>query len=71
MHYVPLNLMFGEKPAEEKAQKRTVHEEWRWTHPTYILSFKQRLTSLSRVAIDPSKRMADVDQRNNVLELNW
>ena len=71
MHYVPLNLMFGEKPAEEKAQKRTVHEEWRWTHPTYIIEFKHRLTDLKKAEIDPTKRMADIDQKNNMLELNW
>lgn len=71
MHYVPLNLMFGEKPAEDKKQKRIVHEEWRWTHPTYIVELKHRLTDLKRVEIDPSKRMADTDQKNNILELNW
>ena len=71
MHYVPLNLMFGEKPVEDGAQKRTVHEEWRWTHPTYIVEFKHRLGDLKKAEIDPTKRMADTDQKNNVLELNW
>ncbi len=70
MHYVPLNLMYGEKPAENK-QNRTVHEEWRWTHPTYVVEFKHRLTDLKKAEIDPTKRMADVDQKNNILELNW
>ena len=71
LHNIPLNLMFAAKKEDTNNQPFEIHEEWRWTHPTYILSFKQRLTSLSKVAIDPSKRMADVDQRNNVLELNW
>jgi hypothetical protein len=71
MHYIPLNLMFGEKPNEDAAMKREVHEEWKWTHPTYIVEFKRRLTDLKVAEIDPSKRMADVDQKNNVLELNW
>jgi hypothetical protein len=70
MHYIPLNLMFGQKPAEDAA-KRTVHEEWRWTHPTYTLEFKRRLTELKTAEIDPSKRMADLERRNNLLELNW
>jgi len=70
MHYIPLNLMFGQKPAED-ATKRTVHEEWRWTHPTYTLEFKRRLTELKTAEIDPSKRMADLERRNNLLELNW
>ena len=71
MHYIPLNLMYGAKKAENNNQSVEVHEEWRWTHPTYIVSFKQRLTNLTKAEIDPSKRMADVDQRNNVLELKW
>lgn len=71
MHYIPLNLMFGEKPNENASINREVHEEWKWTHPTYVVDFKRRLTDLKVAEIDPSKRMADVDQKNNVLELNW
>ncbi|MGG9961454.1 M1 family metallopeptidase [Ferruginibacter sp. SUN106] len=71
MHYIPLNLMFGEKPNEDPKQKREVHEEWRWTHPTYIVEFKHRLTDITAVEIDPSKRMADVERKNNLLELKW
>jgi hypothetical protein len=70
-HYVPLNLMFGEKLNENANQKREVHEAWRWTHPTYIVEFKRRLLDVKAVEIDPSKRMADIDRKNNLLELNW
>ena len=71
MHYVPLNLMYGNKPSENAGEKREEHEPWRWTHPTYIVEFKRRLTDLKKAEIDPTKRMADVEQRNNVLQLNW
>ncbi len=71
MHYVPLNLMYGEKPNENPAQKREVHEEWRWTHPTYIVEVKHRLTDFKAVEIDPTKRMADTERKNNLLELKW
>ncbi|MEO6549736.1 MAG: M1 family metallopeptidase [Ferruginibacter sp.] len=71
MHYIPLNLMYGAKPAENTAEPRVIHEEWKWTHSTYIVEFKRRLLDLKGVQIDPSKRMADVDQRNNLLQLNW
>lgn len=70
MHNVPLNLMFGSKAAEDTTNW-IFHEEWKWTHPTYILEFKRKLTDLKIAEIDPSKRMADVDRRNNRLELNW
>ena len=71
MHYMPLNLMFGEKQLENNNQKRIVHEEWKWTHPTYIVEFPQKLNTLKALEIDPSKRMADVERKNNLLELNW
>ena len=71
MHYIPSNLMLGEKPNESPSQIRVVHEEWRWTHPTYVVELKRRLTDIKFVEIDPSKRMADTDRKNNFLELNW
>ena len=68
LHYVPLNLMFGQKPPEDRST-RIVHEEWKWTHPTYIIESKRSLRDLKRAEIDPSQRMADVDRGNNLLEL--
>ena len=68
---IPLNLMFGSKQTENSSQQWRVVEEWKWTHPTYIVETKRRLTDLRWVEIDPSKRMADIDRKNNLLELNW
>lgn len=68
---IPLNLMYGNKPAENKNQKRTVAEPWKWTHPTYIVELKSKLTDIKVVDIDPTKRLADLDRKNNLLELNW
>ncbi|MEP7107502.1 MAG: M1 family metallopeptidase [Ferruginibacter sp.] len=70
-HYIPLNLMYGSKAPENPGEKRKEYEAWRWTHPTYIIEFNRRLTDLKRAEIDPTKRMADIDQRNNILQLNW
>ena len=71
MHYIPLNLMYGEKPAEIKGETRTSYEPWKWTHPTYIIEFNNKLIDLQKAEIDPSKRMADINRKNNVLQLNW
>ena len=71
MYSIPLNLMFGAKPNENPSQNREVMEEWKWTHPTYIVEVKHRLTDIKMVDIDPTKRMADMDRKNNTLELNW
>jgi aminopeptidase N len=70
-HYIPMSLMFGEKPAEEGQEGRKVYEEWRWTHPTYEISTSRKLTDITSVEIDPSYRMADVERKNNRLELKW
>ena len=71
MHYIPLNLMYGSKAPENTVEKSEAHEAWRWTHPTYVVEIKKRLTDLKKVEIDPTKRLADIDQRNNVLQINW
>jgi Peptidase family M1 domain len=71
MHYVPLGLMYGEKPVENKEIPRISYEGWRWTHPTYIIETKRRLTDIIAVEIDPSLRMADINRKDNKLELKW
>jgi hypothetical protein len=70
-HYVPMYLMFGEKPAEKGQEPRKVYESWKWTHPTFQISSSRKLTDISTVEIDPSYRMADVDRKNNRLLLKW
>lgn len=70
-HYVPMYLMFGSKKAEEGQTPFIPYEAWKWTHPTYEIQTKRRLTDIVAVEIDPSQRMADVERRNNKLELRW
>lgn len=70
LHYVPMYLMFGSKPAEDSMQRK-VYPAWKWTHPVYVIEFDKRLSELTVAEIDPSYRMADVDRRNNKLELKW
>jgi aminopeptidase N len=69
--YIPQYLMFGTKPNEEPMLNRTVGEPWKWTHPTYTISIGRKLLDLRKIEIDPGKRMADTERRNNKLELNW
>lgn len=71
MHYVPLSMMFGEKANEKPEQKRVVHDEWRWVLPTYVVEFKRSLLDLTEANIDPTKRLADMNRRNNLMELKW
>lgn len=70
MHYIPLALMYGEKPRETAVQ-RTVYPAQPWTHRTMIIKSSRRLTDIIRVEIDASQRLADLDRKNNKLELSW
>lgn len=69
--YIPQYFMFGEKPVEDNTIPRTTFEAWKWTSPTYTFELNRRLTDIKIVEIDPTQRMADVDRKNNKLELNW
>jgi hypothetical protein len=66
LHYIPLSLMFGEKPAEN-ATPRTVHTEWKWTHPDYSFTTTRSLKDLKSIEIDATQRMADINRNNNKL----
>lgn len=71
MQYIPMYLMFGEKPVEDTSMPRVVNEPWKWTHPSFVIETNHRITELKQVEIDPSKRMADVNRKNNTLTINW
>lgn len=71
MHYVPMNLMYGAKPKEDSAITRKVYAPWRWTSPTYTIESDRRFSEIAVVEIDPSQRMADVERKNNKIELKW
>lgn len=70
-HYIPLNLMYGAKKPEAGHGKPVVETPWLWTHPQYTFSATMGLRQIHSIEIDPSKRMADVEHRNNQLTLNW
>ncbi|MEN9685740.1 MAG: hypothetical protein RLZZ28_1526 [Bacteroidota bacterium] len=66
LHHIPLSLMYGEKAAENKIP-RTVHAEWKWTHPEYAFDTKRSIGEIKSIEIDPSQRLADVNRTNNKL----
>jgi hypothetical protein len=69
--YIPQYLMFGEKSVEDNAVARTVYEPWKWTHPEYVFSIDKKIASIKSLEIDPSQRMADLERRNNRLDVPW
>lgn len=69
-HYVPLNLMYGQKPAEGNGEWITYPPQ-PWTHRQMVVHSKRKLKDVAVVEIDPSQRMADIERRSNRMEINW
>lgn len=67
LFYIPLREMRGEKPAENLVEyqgvKRTVLTDAFWTNPVYEVKTSK---TVKTIVIDPTKRLADVDYKNNV-----
>jgi len=66
LHYIPLSLMFGNKPSENNTT-RVIEKEWLWTHPTYSFFINKKINDIKSIEIDPTQRLADVNRTNNKL----
>lgn len=64
MHYIPLGMMYGAKPAEDNTA-RIVHPEWRWVDEEYSFTLTKKVGDIKEIEIDASKRLADVNRVNN------
>jgi hypothetical protein len=71
LHYIPMNLMYGSKPVEDASIPRKEYDAWRWTDYTYIIETSRKLTDITSAEIDPSQRLADLERKNNKIELKW
>ena len=67
LHYMPLDLMYGDKFKESAAVNRINHKEWQWTHPEYQFETTRNIKDIKSIEIDPSYRMADINKTNNKL----
>lgn len=66
--YLPLVMMRGEKAVEKGMPERIHTEAWPWTNVTKTLVLTKEFETIKSVVIDPSKRMADLEQENNKVE---
>lgn len=64
---IPLRVMRGARKSDSffPGMNYQVLEDWPWTHPTYTFTVNVPVGSISRVLIDGSERLADVDNYNN------
>ncbi|QAA83242.1 M1 family peptidase [Aequorivita sp. H23M31] len=67
LFYIPLRMMWGEKPNPFTDLKRTVLEDWPWTNPTYTFEIDNG-KKVKNMMIDATKRMADINPENNFWE---
>jgi hypothetical protein len=70
LFYIPLNEMLGSKPVEDTEMDRQDLVAWPWVNPSYTFVINKRATEIATIEIDPTLRMADIDRKNNKVELN-
>lgn len=71
MAYIPQYLMFGSKPQDDASVQRVEFAPWKWTHRLYTFEVDKKLLDLKVVEIDPRHQTADMERKDNRLELNW
>lgn len=67
LFYIPLRMMWGEKPNPFENLQRTVLEDWAWAYPTFSFDVENG-KKIKSIMIDASQRMADINPANNVWE---
>lgn len=69
LFYIPLNETLGGKPVEDKSVPRQQLDAWPWVYPIYTLKIPHPTAEIATIEIDPSNRLADVERKNNRLDL--
>jgi len=64
-YYIPLRIMRGEKKLDNREMKTRVMKDWPWTFPQYRLTIDYPIDQIRSIEIDPTRRMADIDRKNN------
>ncbi|OYX08596.1 MAG: hypothetical protein B7Z16_19050 [Algoriphagus sp. 32-45-6] len=68
MIYLPLAIMRGQKGDEAGMPSRIFSDTWPWTNLSKTIVLTKPFSSIKSVEIDPSKRLADLQQENNKVE---
>lgn len=67
-YQIPLEIMRGSKINDVIEGTPVLMKDWKWTHPVYALHIPIKLSDITKIEIDPSLRMADIDRKDNVWE---
>ena len=68
IYNIPLRIMRGNKPQENKSANYTVLEDWPWVNPEYTMTIPMKSKNIKTIIIDPKGMMADVESSNNQFE---
>ena len=69
LYYIPLNETSGKKPVEDKLLKRMDLTAWPWVNPIYTVEINRKASDIVTMEIDPSQCMADVERKNNSVDI--
>ena len=64
LFYIPLRMMWGEKPNPFTNLNRTVLDNWAWAYPTFSFEISNG-KNVKNMMIDATGRMADINPENN------
>jgi hypothetical protein len=70
LYYVPINETLGNKPVEDTSIQRRDLEAWPWVNPTYTVNIRRNASEIALLEIDPSLRLADIDRKNNMVDIS-
>ena len=64
--YVPLRMIYGEKPNTYPNYPRTVVPAWGWGNLTYTFELDMPLNNIQSIVLDPNNRSVDINRENNI-----
>ena len=69
LYYIPTDLMFNYKQFDQSVVVTNL-SPWKWANSEYSFFIEDNNKKVLFIEIDPSKRLADIDQKNNVLNIS-
>ena len=68
--YIPLSIMRGDKTHDSSKLEYILLDDWEWVNNTYEINFNNKNKKIKNIQINPSGKMADIDQSNNKLDFH-
>ena len=68
--YIPLSIMRGDKTHDSSKLEYKLLDDWEWVNNTYEINFNNKNKKIKNIEINPSGKMADINQSNNKLNFH-